>query len=66
MGVENQAGAGHAVTAANIDPYLGRGGGTTANVLCPSDTSKSFATSYSLTPVAAAPTCLIDAANHKL
>jgi len=64
--LENQAGAATAVTAANIDPYLGRGAGTTANVLCPSDTSKSFATSYSLTTVAAAPTCLIDSANHKL
>src|ERR1700687_3687003 len=36
--LENQAAAATTVDGAAITPYLGRGGGSIANVICPSDT----------------------------
>ena len=58
--LENNAGAATAVTAALIQPYLGRGaGGSMGNVICPADTTKTFATSYTIVDVATKPVCLI-------
>ena len=58
--LESNASSTAAVTAANITPYLGRGaGGSLASVVCPSDTAKTFATSYTISTVAAKPVCLI-------
>lgn len=64
--LENQASGTSAVDSSKIQAYMGRGAGSVANVLCPADTSKTFDTSYALTTVAVAPTCKIDATNHKL
>jgi prepilin-type N-terminal cleavage/methylation domain-containing protein len=62
--LENNAGAATAVTAANITPYLGRGAGSIASVYCPADTTKTFATSYTITDVATKPACQILPATH--
>ncbi|MFO1514283.1 MAG: type II secretion system protein [Verrucomicrobiota bacterium] len=59
--LENNAGSATTVTEANITPYLGRGAsGSTASVYCPSDTSKTFASSYALTDTGTKPTCKIN------
>ena len=51
-----------AVTLANITPYLGRGSaGSVNNLYCPSDSAKTFATSYTISDVQTAPTCQINA-----
>jgi prepilin-type N-terminal cleavage/methylation domain-containing protein len=56
--LENNASAASAVTAANITPYLGRGsGGSIANVYCPADTAKAFASSYTISDVQTKPVC---------
>lgn len=58
--LENNAGSGATVTAALIQPYLGRGTtGSMGNVICPADTAKTFATSYTITDVVTKPVCLI-------
>lgn len=62
-GIESMQKAGATVTATNIDPYI-RGG--TAKMYCPADAAKTFATSYTITTLGAAPACQIDATNHKL
>jgi prepilin-type N-terminal cleavage/methylation domain-containing protein len=65
--LENNASGTAAVDSANIQPYLGRStSGSIANVLCPADTSKTFATSYTLTDCQTAPACLILPATHKM
>ena len=43
--------------AASITPYLGRGAGSLANVVCPIDQGKSFATSYTINDTSTAPVC---------
>lgn len=48
-----------------IQPYMGRG--TTGTLpACPADALAAWGTSYSVTTVAAAPTCLILSTNHVL
>jgi len=69
--VENRVALTTTPVIANIQPYLGRGTAGTAPT-CPSDGSKSFATSYSLNDLQTAPACLInpgtpgDATGHHL
>ena len=63
--LENNASAATVVGVADITPYLGRGSsGNIANVFCPADTGKAFATSYTITDVQTKPACLISAATH--
>jgi prepilin-type N-terminal cleavage/methylation domain-containing protein len=62
--LETGATASSIPSAANIQPYLGRGNGELP--LCPMDTAQSFATSYSLNNCQNSPTCLIDPVDHKL
>lgn len=55
------------VVLADITPYLGRGAsGSVGNLYCPADSAKAFASSYTITTIATAPACQIDATNHKL
>ena len=56
--LENKAAPGTVPQASSIQPYLGRGSGGTLPT-CPSDSSKTFATSYSLNDLNTAPSCLI-------
>jgi prepilin-type N-terminal cleavage/methylation domain-containing protein len=52
---------------AEIQPYLGRGsGGSLTSVLCPIDTAKTFATSYTIGNMTTAPVCQILPATHVL
>ena len=51
-------------TAANLQPYLGRGTGTLP--LCPLDPSQTFTTSYTLNNCQTPPRCKIDPADHLL
>jgi prepilin-type N-terminal cleavage/methylation domain-containing protein len=45
----------------DIQGYLGRGaGGSLTSVVCPADTSKTFAKSYTINDTSIAPTCNID------
>jgi len=63
--LENNAGAGSAVTKANITPYLGRGsGGSIASVYCPADTTKSFDASYTIVDNSTKPVCQIVPGTH--
>ena len=63
--LENNAGASAAVTAANIQVYLGRGvAGSMGNVICPADTAKTFATSYTISDTSTKPACQIVPATH--
>jgi len=55
-----------AADGSGIAPYLGRGAGTVANVVCPSDTASTFTTSYLVGQVDEAPTCKINASEHVL
>jgi prepilin-type N-terminal cleavage/methylation domain-containing protein len=64
--LENNALATTAVTDANILPYMGRGAGSVANVLCPADVGKTFATSYTIADVATPPLCRIVPGTHKI
>lgn len=60
--LESKAAATTPVAEANIAPYIGRGtGAVTVSVRCPSDASvaPTFATSYVISTVAVAPTCLV-------
>jgi prepilin-type N-terminal cleavage/methylation domain-containing protein len=45
-------------TAADITPYLGRGAGSIANVVCPADSTKTFATSYTIVDTITPPVCI--------
>ena len=57
-GLENNAPASAAVTKADILPYLGRGGsGSLTSAFCPTDTARSFDTSYTLSTIDAKPVC---------
>ena len=49
--------------ATDLDPYIK---GTTADALCPADSSKTFATSYTIGALVTNPVCLIVAATHVL
>jgi prepilin-type N-terminal cleavage/methylation domain-containing protein len=61
--LENNLGATANVTPANITVYLGRGVlGSIANVVCPADPLKTFATSYTIVDSSTKPTCLIGGA----
>ncbi len=51
-----------AYTDTDIVSYLGRGTGSTVNVVCPADPAKSFATSYTTKDTQTAPVCIIGAA----
>lgn len=63
--LENNAGSGTAVTAAAITPYLGRGAsGSLASVYCPTDVTKTFANSYTITDNSTKPTCQKVPATH--
>ena len=50
-------------TAIQLDPYIKDG---TASLKCPLDAQKTFATSYSINAVNAAPACKISPGTHKL
>jgi prepilin-type N-terminal cleavage/methylation domain-containing protein len=63
--LENNAGAGTAVTSANITPYLGRGAsGSIVSVYCPADVAKGFGTSYTVTDTSTKPACQIVPSTH--
>jgi prepilin-type N-terminal cleavage/methylation domain-containing protein len=65
--LENNVSGAGAVTVANITAYLGRGnGGSIANVFCPADSAKAFATSYTITDVQTKPACLIVPLTHTI
>jgi len=49
----------------DIQPYLGRGGNGTVPT-CPSDSSSTFTTSYTINDLQTAPVCIINASNHVL
>jgi prepilin-type N-terminal cleavage/methylation domain-containing protein len=51
-------------TVAQIQPYLGHGNGSVANVYCPQDAGRSLATSYALGNVSTQPICNIQPATH--
>ena len=61
--LENNKTTGDAVVAGDIDAYLK---GTTAVVLCPDDSTKTFATSYTIDVVGTNASCKIVPATHKL
>lgn len=54
---------GATVTAANLDAYIK---GTTAATKCPSDPTKTFATSYTINVLGTSPTCQNVPASHTL
>ena len=58
--LETGAKPGDAVTGGNIQPYMGRG---TSGTLpwCPLDSTKTFATSYTIVDASTAPVCAIQA-----
>lgn len=51
-------------TAANLQPYLGRGNGELP--ICPIDPGQSFPTSYTLNNCQTPPRCQIDPTDHEL
>ena len=55
-----------AYVASDITPYLGRGSGSIANVVCPADSAATFATSYTIVDTITPPVCLILPGTHKL
>ena len=59
--LENKKVSTDAVTGTDITPFLGRGTGSIANCVCPSDSTApaTFTTSYTLVDVATAPVCNI-------
>ena len=58
--LENNANSSATVTAGNITAYLGRGSsGSIASVYCPADTTKTFATSYTVSDTGTKPVCQI-------
>ncbi len=65
--IENNAGVGTPITAANIRPYLGRGSsGSIQSVFCPADMSKLFDNSYTLSDTGTKPTCVVLPSTHLL
>jgi prepilin-type N-terminal cleavage/methylation domain-containing protein len=63
--LEQKANATAQPGATDVQPYLGRGSGGSLPT-CPSDSSKTFATSYTLNDLQTAPTCLILSSTHQL
>ena len=63
--LETKAGAAASPVITDIQPYLGRGTNGTAP-LCPADSAKTFATSYTMGNVQTAPVCLILPLTHLL
>ena len=55
--LENGKDGAYSPTAADITPYLGRGAGSIANVVCPVNTAQTFASSYTINAVSTAPVC---------
>jgi prepilin-type N-terminal cleavage/methylation domain-containing protein len=50
--------------ASDISPYLGRGAGSVANVVCPVDPAHAFASSYTINAVNTAPVCAHASGDH--
>jgi prepilin-type N-terminal cleavage/methylation domain-containing protein len=63
--LENKATATATPTAANIQPYMGRGS-LGSLPTCPLDSSITFATSYAIGDLSTAPVCSISSSNHVL
>ena len=63
--LEQKANATASPGATDVQPYLGRGSGGSLPT-CPSDSSKTFATSYTLNDLQTAPNCLILSTSHQL
>ena len=63
--LEQKANATASPTSSDVQPYLGRGSGGSLPT-CPSDSSKTFATSYTLNDLQTAPNCLILSTSHQL
>ena len=63
--LETKAAPTAAPVLSHIQPYLGRGSSGTAP-LCPSDSTGSFATSYTMGNLQTAPVCKIIATSHLL
>ena len=63
--LENKAAATASPVLTDIQPYLGRGTNGTEPV-CPADSAKTFATSYTMGSLQIAPVCQINASNHVL
>ena len=65
--IENNAGVGTPITAANIRPYLGRGSsGSIQSVFCPADMTKQFDNSYTITDTVTKPSCVVLPSTHLL
>ena len=65
--LENGKQSTYDVQAADVTPYLGRGSaGSVANMICPLDSTKTIATSYTIGQVGTAPLCIPLPASHKL
>ena len=63
--LENKVATNATPVATDIQPYMGRGqGGTLPS--CPSDSSSTFAASYTINDVQTAPACQITPATHVL
>jgi prepilin-type N-terminal cleavage/methylation domain-containing protein len=62
--LETGASATTVPTAANLQPYMGRGNGELP--ICPLDPAQTFATSYTLKNCSTSPICQIDPVNHLL
>lgn len=63
--LEENKGIGAPVSAADLTPYLGRGG-SLASVFCPVDNSKRFANSYTLLNTVTRPVCIKIPGTHLL
>jgi prepilin-type N-terminal cleavage/methylation domain-containing protein len=63
--LENKQVATATPTAANLQPYMGRGSNGSLPV-CPLDSASSFATSYTPNNIQTAPVCQISPTNHFL
>ena len=53
-------------SSADLQPYLGRGAGSVANVFCPQDPARTLGTSYTVGDLSTAPVCLMQPLTHKL
>lgn len=63
--LENNASSSTPVTWPDITPYIGRGtSGSLANVFCPADTSRNYASSYTITDSSTKPACQIVPSAH--
>jgi prepilin-type N-terminal cleavage/methylation domain-containing protein len=63
--LEQKVGATASPVASDIQPYMGRGSAGTLP-LCPSDSTQTFATSYTIGDVQTAPVCIPLPTSHKL